>query len=109
MLEDFIGTIRRPDVLYSDGHSALRSQIASEGVAKFHKLAVGVAVDHLERLSDGAEDALPNLLGNRVGVLVDVQSDPHVNHRRTIRRLSPKVVANGQVREGRHSLIVAGA
>ena len=75
------------------------AEVVGEALTQLGELAIGVPVDGEHGRSEGFDDVAGDRLGNRVGVLVDVEGDPHRFLRSTVGVLAPQVVADGQVVE----------
>ena len=74
-------------------------QVVGQPLPHRGELAIRVAVDLAQSDGDGIQDVVGHLFGNRVSVLVHVQSDRQRGLRGTIRRLTAEVVTDGQIVE----------
>ena len=104
LLDDLVGAVRGPHLLALD----TLAQIGGEVLAQRRELAVGVPVDGAQRVLDRGGHVRDDDLGNRVRVLVDVESDAHGLLRGSVGGLPAQVVADRKVVEARHSPIVDG-
>src|SRR6202035_1651275 len=74
LLDDLVGAVRGPDLPAGEAVA----EVVGEVLAQVDGVPVGVAVERARDARDRVRDGLPEALARRVGVLVGVQLDGHV-------------------------------
>ena len=74
LLDDLVGAVRGPDLPAGEAVA----EVVGEVLAQLDGVPVGVAVERARDARDRVRDGLPEALARRVGVLVGVQLDGHV-------------------------------
>ncbi|GAA3067833.1 hypothetical protein GCM10020000_60250 [Streptomyces olivoverticillatus] len=104
LLEDLVGAVGGPDVRLGDLVARGTGEVGGEFGAQLHRVPVGVAVEVPGGLGDALGDAGDEGLGQRVGVLVGVQPDGHVELGGAVRGLAAQFVPDGEVVDAGHVL-----
>jgi hypothetical protein len=108
VLQHLVGAVARPDLVRGHRTRVLGVQVSGEIGSKVAELTVGVAVQATGAARHRGQHRSHHRLGQRVGVLVGVQTHRYVELRRPVGDSTPKVVAQRQVGEVGHGVILSG-
>ena len=78
-------------------------QVASQSGAELYKVAVGIPVGGAYRPLERCGDVRDNVVGDGVGVLIDVQADRHWVLRGAIRALAHEVCTERKITQAGHT------